>query len=403
VKSKLVFTRYLYLKDEVLLSLLMSLLNKKENAALFWAFEIYYSGFEEELFQHLFKLYYDFYYTLNPSFQEYFIKKYKEWQIQKDGLERDKIVAFIVSDLLIRPHNLDVFLLRQSVQYATVEEPPSPPPPSPSNSPSPSPTPSPTPTPSPSSFNSLLESKNFQQIATFVLEKKSDTIIQDTIRHFQKKGLQLDEKKISKKMKKSSGFLAMNAQIQILAWIMQCFSILSGVKMGKKMYVIVDTQTIVVYETLFVDERTNYKSYKILPLACLHKIDEDNYLHLFHLERNSLLIDDADALRKIYWYNWEYYASFSPFWQKKIQDCKGTWDHQNKKIVFPEDDDIDWSEEFYAKYGYEPDEQKQEIQEKSIQKIQQIRTWRNFFEQHNTHGLYTPEPSLLDEMKSLVY
>ena len=38
--SNLVFTRYLYLKDEVKLSLLVSILNKSDDA-IFWAYELY--------------------------------------------------------------------------------------------------------------------------------------------------------------------------------------------------------------------------------------------------------------------------------------------------------------------------------------------------------------------------
>ena len=112
--SKIIFSRYLYLKDEIKLTLLISILNKHESA-LFWAYELYFSGFEEELFEHLWKIYYDFYYTLNPSFQDYFIKKYKLWQKpDTTPFEKNKIVSSIVNDLLIRPHNLDIFLLRHS-------------------------------------------------------------------------------------------------------------------------------------------------------------------------------------------------------------------------------------------------------------------------------------------------
>ena len=73
---KIIFTRYLYSKDEVQLALLVNILNKSEKS-LFWAYELYYSGFEEDVFNLLWKIYFDFYYTLNPSFYTYFIKKHK--------------------------------------------------------------------------------------------------------------------------------------------------------------------------------------------------------------------------------------------------------------------------------------------------------------------------------------
>ena len=76
--SHIIFTRYLYLKDEVEIALLASLLNKKDDA-LFWAFELYFSGFESELIEILWKIYYEFYYSLNPSFECYFLKKHKQF------------------------------------------------------------------------------------------------------------------------------------------------------------------------------------------------------------------------------------------------------------------------------------------------------------------------------------
>ena len=45
-----ILTRFLYVKDEVQIALFMSILQKKKEDSLFWAYELYYSGFEEEAF-----------------------------------------------------------------------------------------------------------------------------------------------------------------------------------------------------------------------------------------------------------------------------------------------------------------------------------------------------------------
>ena len=76
IGSDLVFTRYLYVKDEVRISLLVSILNKSDDA-IFWAYELYYSGFKTELLNLIWKIYYDFFATLNPTFEQYLLKKYK--------------------------------------------------------------------------------------------------------------------------------------------------------------------------------------------------------------------------------------------------------------------------------------------------------------------------------------
>ena len=381
VKSPIIFTRYLYLKDEVELSLLVSLLNKKDSA-IYWAFELYYSGFEEELFQHLWKIYYDFYYTLNPSFQEYFVKKYKEWTKSSSNGDCDRIIALIVGDLLIRPHNLDVFMLRQAVVYTKEDL-------SYSNS-----------------IVELLESRNYLHIADFILERNKANAIatfKEIVAYFSKKGIKIDEEKMIKRWKKNTGYLNMEESVQLLAFIMQNFSQLANLQMGKKLYISVEQHDIVIYETIFKSEQTNYRAYKILPLAYLYAIDEDNYLSLFQLERNKILMDDPDGLRKIYWYNWEYYASFSPVWLQRIQKCKGKHNHETKRIEFPEDEEIDWPEEFYSQFGYEPDEQKKEIQEKSIRKIERERNWEQFFLEQGKNGLFKPDQELLNEMKFVLY
>ena len=382
MESPIIFTRYLYLKDEVLLSLLVSLLNKKD-AAIYWAYELYYSGFEEELFQYLWKIYYDFYYTLNPSFQEYFAKKYTEWA-KITSKDRKRSVVFIIGNLLIRPHNLDVFMLRQSIIY-TKDEPPS----------------------AKTSLTQLLESKDYLQIAFFIFERKSDynsiQILKETIAYFLKNGLKMDTEKTVKKWKKNAGFLQIDESIQLLAFIIHHFSLLSQEKMGKKLYISVEQHNIVSYETIFKSATTNNMAYKILPLAYIYAIDEDNYLSLFQLDRNKILMDDPTGLQKIYWYHWEYYASFSPIWFNRIRKCKGKRNDETKRIDFPECEETDWPEEFYSQFGYEPDEQKREIQEKSIQSIAKQRTWTQFYDEHGKNGIYKPTTDILSEMKFVIY
>ena len=102
--SDLVFTRYLYAKDEVRIALLVSLLQKNDDA-LFWAYELFYSGFKYELLQLIWKIYYEFFYTLNPSFEAYLLKKQNE-------LQSECFVSNIIQDLLYRPFNTDVFFLQ---------------------------------------------------------------------------------------------------------------------------------------------------------------------------------------------------------------------------------------------------------------------------------------------------
>ena len=108
--SDLVFTQYLYIKEEVRIALLVSILNKSDDA-IFWAYELYYSGFKYELLNLIWKIYYDFFATLNPAYEAYLLKKHKELLLDADETQ-GQIISSIIQDLLFRPFNADVFVLR---------------------------------------------------------------------------------------------------------------------------------------------------------------------------------------------------------------------------------------------------------------------------------------------------
>ena len=57
----MILTRYLYKKSQVEYSLFISLLNSDCNEALFWTYELYFSGFKTETFLLLIKYYYMLY------------------------------------------------------------------------------------------------------------------------------------------------------------------------------------------------------------------------------------------------------------------------------------------------------------------------------------------------------
>ena len=75
--TRLTLTRYLYITDEVKYSLLLSLIDKKDiHNVLFWAYELYYSGYDEELFKYIRCIYFDFYALQHPKFYRFIDKQY---------------------------------------------------------------------------------------------------------------------------------------------------------------------------------------------------------------------------------------------------------------------------------------------------------------------------------------
>jgi hypothetical protein len=68
--EQLVFTRYLYPKPDVKQSLLLALLENNTKEALFWAYELYFSGFEEDTVNYLTNIYEYYYKSENPDLDE---------------------------------------------------------------------------------------------------------------------------------------------------------------------------------------------------------------------------------------------------------------------------------------------------------------------------------------------
>jgi len=73
--------------------------------------------------------------------------------------------------------------------------------------------------------------------------------------------------------------------------------------------------------------------------------------------------DEVNGLLQSFRDDWLFYASFSPIWKNRILENHGMIDIQNKSVMFKNNNDL---ENFYNKYGYEPDEQPLEIQKRCL-------------------------------------
>jgi hypothetical protein len=106
--APLTLTRFLYSKDEVELSLLTSLLKNEDiQIVYYWAYELYYSGFD--IFEFLWKIYLDFYYELQPYFVTYFERKHASWKQDHSMIH----IAYIVRNMFTLKPSCMVFMMRQ--------------------------------------------------------------------------------------------------------------------------------------------------------------------------------------------------------------------------------------------------------------------------------------------------
>ena len=376
MNKEIQFTRYLYEKDEVKMALVVCILNKKDEA-IFWAYELYYSGFQSELVAVFWSLYYDFYYTLNPSFE-----KYLQTRLKKNlALETDSVnyISMIVNNFMIRPHNMDIFMLKQILDICDFDK-----------------TDIQDYITNPENniaimrreLISAMRTKDFMMLASLILidikDEHIDNAFEVATNYFvTEMGL---KKKVHDYNKDSS-----NKRVLILCRILHYFTAAANKKLGKNLYVHIEPEEVVLYET--ISSGADLVPRKILPLAKIYAIDSYNYLSLFVLKR------ETQDIKTAYYYNWLYYASFSPVWKTRISLCNGVIDQKNKKVTF-DDDDID---EFYDNYGYEPDEQTLEVENKTIQDIRSERNWQSFYKEHNINGLVEIEDDILSSIDKITY
>ena len=98
-------TNHLYERKEVLIALMESLLHNDKERSMYWAYELYYSGFGELVFDHLLKIYEKYYKGSFPKFRFFFLKKYRQWKSQNEymtQIEKDRLLGLIVLNLLYR-------------------------------------------------------------------------------------------------------------------------------------------------------------------------------------------------------------------------------------------------------------------------------------------------------------
>jgi len=341
--ENLCLTRLLYCKDEIIASLIHSLLYKRDlNECYYWIFELYYS--EIEIFPLLWKIYLDFYFELNPVFERHLRKRQVLWEGAKDV----KHIAFVIKNLFHSKSTYNVFLLRQlcitcdcpkSIYRGRK--------------------------PSwcltyPSEFHNWLRSidkNHFENIVYYTKyllhTKNSKELFPTLIQYFAcKMSAEVDEKIYSfldsRKDKDDFHYL--------LAMILNLKQDISAIEI-KNIFSLPSSKEIKWIHSL--NDTSNIKSYNVLKEKRLFAIDSS--IGSFHLSRENVG-DVLDVLRL----HWEYFAYNSPIWKRRLELYDYKLDEYNHKVIFNNDDHL---ELFYDDYGLEPDEQSFAIQNMSTRKI----------------------------------
>ncbi len=261
-----IFTRYLYVKEQVEIALLLSLLEKRTQCSLFWAFELYHSGFPRETIQIIKTIYSSIYEINNPKFKRYFNKKEKDWS-NSSKEKQEQIVACLIYNLT-----------KCDVSFQLTND----------------------------TIQNVISRENIEKWNTINSTNTPES-------------------------------------------------------KQRKLYVEVSLEEIKKYQTqTIVDNSLNktVKSYQLLSTVTKeHPICESKWFSHFPFSF------DETKIRDFYHYNWLYYASFSPLWRERIEKYRGSLNNTTQQVDFTDEDDL---QEFYFHFGYEPDEQTKETQEKNI-------------------------------------
>jgi hypothetical protein len=373
------FTRYLYITEETKLALLVAILNKSDSA-LFWAYELYYSGLEQELVSLIWQIYCDFFATLNPAFATYLSKKIGEFKKTNDA----SIFTAIIQSLLYRPFNTDVFFLRilTTLYQVDVEY-----------------------------LNDIcihdivtfkanmlfwIAKCDYRSVAQWILHENTNVFIPlEQIYSCCLDIFEIDVKLTKTKLNKDFvSLLGSNDPIYLnhilLSKIIELFSKLKQLKGGRSVYFAAEKDATSAYETLLVGN--GLKAYHILRTVPLLNIDEHQMLGLFKLKRHKYNILE---ISEIYRHDWLLHAAATPLWTACISEYGGFIANHGKKVEFPSDDLF---EAFHDKYGLEPDEQPKEVQQRSIMAIEKSMTWHTFYKTYRKNGLVEVFDEELEEL-----
>jgi len=342
--SKLILTRYLYIYDEVIISLITELLTKSDiNACYFWLSEIYYSGFVNQAFELIWFIYYDFYYIHNPDFESFIHKKnnihnFKNLvtiiknlfkmkssshvyltRLYNSAFKNDKIKDTFrgrkpqwLSKIPLKYHKLFRFIHSNKLHLASISVP------------------------------ETIDCELFESIQIYF------NLSKDTIEQYKTNIFDTHYDNINHKLW---------AFICILLFNFQHFD--SNIHFKKKIYMALGKEE---YENIlnYNYDHNNQYTNNILPykiLESFRKYTINPLCKSFQLTR--YLYDNIDLHIN---FNWQFYAYKCPLWRERFDKFKAICDNDNEIITFENDDLL---EEFYSYYGYNPDEQIIETQLKS--------------------------------------
>jgi hypothetical protein len=346
--TQLILTRYLYNLNEVIHSLLLSILEKESfKETLFWVSELYYSKFYNLLWELLWKIYYDFYAINNPKFEKFITKCNKKWLKKKSINHIIDVVNVLYYNKSI---NNDVFILRtlepnlptkiyrgrnpkwmKAIKHMNL-------------------------TKKEKVFIRSIDDKNFKNIKFYFNQIKDVDRCYILIKEYFKV-----KHKLILREKDLSSIPYKNTQHILLAVI--CY-LLTDINNVNKRLIKRKVETDNIEFVKNTDVQTTPVC-KLLGQTRLYSINPSvGFFENCRTKNYSELL----------WYNWEYFTQGCPLWDERFKKLKCTFDKKKYEPIFPNDDIL---EKFYEQFGLEPDEQSKACQDKSLIVLTDVISYEN--------------------------
>lgn len=372
-RENLKLTRYLYLYDEVKYCLLLSIMAKSEfKEVLFWLSEMYESGFYEETWQYIFRLYYDLYHMKHPHFERFIVKQYVKWRENKEI----KYLCKCVKNMYYKKYDTRLWyfsILSKMFEKSSRKKPkikmfrgraPS--------------------------ICQSFEKKHWKLIRS--LEKNCiGNVVYYMNSYDECEFLNVLEKYINlsygyenesedtedihsecvcdmREIMKINQYYSNKkhrAFVEYMCIIIPDTQIDEDIgttriqgKKKKNIYILETNRDVEFFQGTCNSVTPVWKTLENRMLYPVHK-----YIGVFHSSRFSV---DNTTLKELYWYNWELMCFDCPLWRKRFDEYGASMirnDNGLYELVFKEDEKEDT---FYDRYGYEFDEQTRETQSKVL-------------------------------------
>jgi len=350
--SKVILTRYLYIFDEVALAFIESILKKTSiNECYFWISELYLSGFHKQSWELLWFIYFDFYFIDCPYFTTFLHKKNKEDSFQA--------ILTIVKNLFKLTSSSQIFITRQynsqikQIDYIFRGK-----------------KPNWLKNDYPNKFHGIfrfLDKKLFHYAVSSLPEEVDDSLWESIKKYYK---LDINHTSLLQELYNCPYDNPIHK-----IWSIICLLEFNKefILKKKKMYISISNSEFEEINNIHKDpiplsKYNNPQIYKTLSIKRLFSIPTT--ISAFYLTR-----EHVENINNLIWYHWEYYAYMSPIWKERFDKYKIKVNHEEEKIIFEDDDEL---EEFYSQWGYEPDEQSQETINKRMFQVEE-NNWKKWY------------------------